>query len=197
MKVAIAGAGKVGTYIADDLLKAGHQVLLIKKEPAVVERLRLELPAHTTYPTRADQRAARGRPRRRRRHGGRHGRGPGEPGGVAAREAEFAVPSASWPTSTTPRTSGSSTRPGASTCRCRPRTCSPPWSRKPCRSARWCSCCTSRAARHASSRSRSRSSARAAASRSPRLRSRATPPSWPWCTTATWRVPRRHHAREG
>ena len=45
MKVAIAGAGKVGTYIADDLLKAGHQVLLIEKEPAVVERLRLELPA--------------------------------------------------------------------------------------------------------------------------------------------------------
>ena len=45
MKVAIAGAGKVGTYIADDLLKAGHQVLLIEKEPAVVDRLRLELPA--------------------------------------------------------------------------------------------------------------------------------------------------------
>jgi trk system potassium uptake protein TrkA len=45
VKVAIAGAGKVGTYIADDLLKAGHQVLLIEKEPAVVERLRLELPA--------------------------------------------------------------------------------------------------------------------------------------------------------
>jgi trk system potassium uptake protein TrkA len=45
VKVAIAGAGKVGSYIADDLIKAGHHVLLIEKEPAVVERLRLELPA--------------------------------------------------------------------------------------------------------------------------------------------------------
>ena len=45
-----------------------------------------------------------------------------------------------------PRTSGCSTRRGASTSRCPPRTCSPPWSRRPCRSAPWCACSRSRAA---------------------------------------------------
>ncbi len=40
MKVAIAGAGKVGTYIADDLHKAGHDVLVIEKEVDHVARLR-------------------------------------------------------------------------------------------------------------------------------------------------------------
>ncbi len=44
MKVAIAGAGKVGSYISQDLLRAGHQVLIIEKEPGVVARLRAELP---------------------------------------------------------------------------------------------------------------------------------------------------------
>lgn len=44
MKVAIAGAGKVGTFISDDLIKAGHEVLVIEKEPSVVERLRAERP---------------------------------------------------------------------------------------------------------------------------------------------------------
>ena len=40
---------------------------------------------------------------------------------------------ASSPASTTPRTSGCSTRPGASTSRCRPRACCPRSSRRPCR----------------------------------------------------------------
>ena len=38
MKVAICGAGKVGTYIASDLLAAGHDVLVIEKDPDLVAR---------------------------------------------------------------------------------------------------------------------------------------------------------------
>ena len=40
MKVAIAGAGNVGTAIAQDLAANGHEVLLIEKDPDLVERLR-------------------------------------------------------------------------------------------------------------------------------------------------------------
>ena len=40
MKVAIAGGGSVGTAIAADLHRNGHQVLLIEKEPELVEKLR-------------------------------------------------------------------------------------------------------------------------------------------------------------
>jgi trk system potassium uptake protein TrkA len=40
MKVTIAGAGNVGTYIASDLHDAGHDVLLLDKSPSLVERLR-------------------------------------------------------------------------------------------------------------------------------------------------------------
>jgi trk system potassium uptake protein TrkA len=40
MKVAIAGAGAVGTFVADDLKKANHEVLLIEKNPDLVARLR-------------------------------------------------------------------------------------------------------------------------------------------------------------
>ncbi len=38
MKVAIAGAGNVGLFIADDLVANGHQVLLIEQDHAVAER---------------------------------------------------------------------------------------------------------------------------------------------------------------
>jgi len=38
MRVAIAGAGAVGLYIADDLASAGHEVLLIEQQPSVRER---------------------------------------------------------------------------------------------------------------------------------------------------------------
>jgi trk/ktr system potassium uptake protein len=44
VKVAIAGAGNVGTYIAGDLLEAGHDVLLLDKSPDLVARLRSSLP---------------------------------------------------------------------------------------------------------------------------------------------------------
>jgi trk system potassium uptake protein TrkA len=43
VKVAIAGAGKVGSYIAEDLHNAGHHVLVIEKDPDLVKRLRAEL----------------------------------------------------------------------------------------------------------------------------------------------------------
>ena len=40
MKVAIAGAGAVGTFIATDLAAAGHEVHLLEREAKVVNRLR-------------------------------------------------------------------------------------------------------------------------------------------------------------
>jgi trk system potassium uptake protein TrkA len=40
MKVTIAGAGNVGTYIAADLREAGHDVLVIDRNPTVVGRVR-------------------------------------------------------------------------------------------------------------------------------------------------------------
>ena len=43
MKVAIAGAGNVGVYIASDLREAGHEVLLIEQDPDLVARLRTTL----------------------------------------------------------------------------------------------------------------------------------------------------------
>jgi trk system potassium uptake protein TrkA len=43
VKVAIAGAGNVGTFIAEDLRSAGHEVLLIEKDPGLVGRLKASL----------------------------------------------------------------------------------------------------------------------------------------------------------
>jgi trk system potassium uptake protein TrkA len=43
VKVAICGGGSVGTTIASDLHLSGHDVLVIDKEPDVVERRRREL----------------------------------------------------------------------------------------------------------------------------------------------------------
>jgi trk system potassium uptake protein TrkA len=41
MRAAIAGAGNVGTHIANDLAEAGHEVLLLEQNPDVAARLRL------------------------------------------------------------------------------------------------------------------------------------------------------------
>ena len=43
MKVAIAGAGSVGTAIAADLHASGHDVLLIERDPDLVTRMRDDL----------------------------------------------------------------------------------------------------------------------------------------------------------
>jgi trk system potassium uptake protein TrkA len=43
VKVAIAGGGSVGTAIANELYANGHDVLVIEKDPDVVERLRSTL----------------------------------------------------------------------------------------------------------------------------------------------------------
>ena len=37
MRVAIAGAGNVGLFIANDLAETGHEVLLIEQDPTCVE----------------------------------------------------------------------------------------------------------------------------------------------------------------
>ena len=44
MRVAIAGAGNVGTFIAADLQQAGHDVLLIEESADLVARLQPNLP---------------------------------------------------------------------------------------------------------------------------------------------------------
>ncbi len=44
MKIAIAGAGNVGTFIAEDLHKAGHEVLLIEQDYDLVEKSRDHFP---------------------------------------------------------------------------------------------------------------------------------------------------------
>ena len=46
MKVAIAGAGSVGTAIAADLFANGHEVLVFEQDPELVERLRPTLGGH-------------------------------------------------------------------------------------------------------------------------------------------------------
>jgi trk system potassium uptake protein TrkA len=38
MKVAVAGAGNVGQFIANDLADAGHEVLLLEQDPSVISR---------------------------------------------------------------------------------------------------------------------------------------------------------------
>jgi trk system potassium uptake protein TrkA len=40
MRVVIAGAGNVGVFLAQDLLEAGHEVLVLEKDPELVARLR-------------------------------------------------------------------------------------------------------------------------------------------------------------
>lgn len=43
MKIAVAGAGKVGRYVAADLSDRGHEVLLIEQDQAVIDRYRDEI----------------------------------------------------------------------------------------------------------------------------------------------------------
>lgn len=49
MFVIIVGGGKTGSQLASQLLSAGHQVHLIEDRPAVLERLKEELPNEVIY----------------------------------------------------------------------------------------------------------------------------------------------------
>ena len=49
MKIAIAGAGNVGTFIAEDLHEAGHEVLLIEQDFDLVEKIRGQIPGATWF----------------------------------------------------------------------------------------------------------------------------------------------------
>ena len=62
MRVAIAGAGNVGIFIANDLRGAGHDVLLIEQNPAVARRAPQTGDGHRV----ARRRRLRGRPRCRK-----------------------------------------------------------------------------------------------------------------------------------
>ncbi len=44
MKIAIAGAGAVGTFMAEDLVSNGHQVLLLERDPGTAKRVQALLP---------------------------------------------------------------------------------------------------------------------------------------------------------
>jgi trk system potassium uptake protein len=44
MKIAIAGAGAVGTFMAEDLVSNGHEVLLLESDPATAKRVQTLLP---------------------------------------------------------------------------------------------------------------------------------------------------------
>ncbi len=43
MRVAVAGAGKVGRYVAADLSNRGHEVILIEQDQSVIDRYRDEI----------------------------------------------------------------------------------------------------------------------------------------------------------
>ncbi len=49
MKVAVAGAGNVGRYLAQELAHTGHDLLVIEQDVQVVERLRRDLPSVRWY----------------------------------------------------------------------------------------------------------------------------------------------------
>jgi trk system potassium uptake protein len=50
VRVAIAGAGNVGQFIAADLLAAGHQVTMLEKDPVVIEAARGSLEEAEWFP---------------------------------------------------------------------------------------------------------------------------------------------------
>ena len=142
LKVVIAGAGNVGSYLAADLHKAGHEVLLIENDPAVAARganLGVEWMVRDACEVSAldaaglasaDVVVA--------------ATGDDEDNLVISLLAkqEFAVPRV-VAGSTTRRTTGFSTRPGGSTSPCRLRTCWPRSSKRRSRSVRWSGSCSS------------------------------------------------------
>jgi trk/ktr system potassium uptake protein len=49
VNIAVAGAGAVGHYLAQELGSAGHDMLVIEQDPQLVERLRRDLPSVRWY----------------------------------------------------------------------------------------------------------------------------------------------------
>jgi trk system potassium uptake protein TrkA len=49
MFVIIVGGGKTGSQLATELLNGGHKVRLVEDRPAVLERLKVELPAEVVF----------------------------------------------------------------------------------------------------------------------------------------------------
>ena len=98
MKVAIAGAGNVGTAIAKDLRANGHDVLLIEQDPDLVERLRptLDVTWVAADACEVSSLVAAGHGRRRRGRG-RHRRRRGQPGHLAAVQAGVRRPPGGGP----------------------------------------------------------------------------------------------------
>lgn len=43
MKIAVAGAGKVGRYVASDLVSKGHEVVLIEQDQGVIDRYKSDI----------------------------------------------------------------------------------------------------------------------------------------------------------
>jgi trk system potassium uptake protein TrkA len=47
MRIVIAGAGNIGTHLAEDLASRHHQVVLIDQERSIAERVKIKLPSTT------------------------------------------------------------------------------------------------------------------------------------------------------
>lgn len=116
MRVAIAGAGAVGRSIAGELLENGHEVLLVDKAPTAISVERVPqaewLLADACEITSLDEAALQ------RCNVVIAATGDDKVNLVVSllAKTEYGVPG-SWRGSTTRRTSGSSTSPGASTSR--------------------------------------------------------------------------------
>ena len=123
MRVAIAGAGSVGRSIARELLEQRPRGPAHRpRRRRSIRRRRRAGRRVAARPTPARSRTLRGgRPRRLRRRRRRHRRRQGQPRRLAAGQDRVRRPPHRRAGSTTPRTSGCSTSPGASTSPCRRR----------------------------------------------------------------------------
>ena len=43
IRIAVAGAGNVGSFVAEDLSAKGHDIVVIEQDPAVIEIVKPEL----------------------------------------------------------------------------------------------------------------------------------------------------------
>ena len=151
MRVVIAGAGNVGTFIANELVDGGHEVLLIENDAEVVDAHRAARPASTVRAS-ADACEVDDRSRKPAWTAADvvvAATGDDEDNLVMSLLAkqEFARAPRDRPGEPPQEPVAVQRDAGASTSRCRRRTSSPRWSRRRCRSAASCACSSSRAAR--------------------------------------------------